>query len=415
MPTTRRVETLHSVDDIGEAQWSELTGAADIDADRRYLRFREHLEPGQNLLVTVRSSDALRGALHGALTTPATGLASNPFKLLGSEAMLRLDADGTDGGAEAVALRRRQRDLARGAAGQGAGDDEPNWQALARDIGSCFVVRGFDRSELFHAPDTDEAERERTARELVGGAQQAALAQGAGAVAFPFVPPGDHILTEALTAHGFRRGVVTGASSFVTDGCGSYEEYLGRLPSRRRRQYRSEEKRIEESGLLLREVNLIDQVDRISDLEAQTLAKHGGRPDPLTIARARTLLGSTMPDEVRVPAVEDDGRIIACALHLMGPRSSMFMAYGCDYAVEDRSTAYPWACFYRPVRTAIENGIGAVRLGLEGFEAKARRGAVVEPRVMWFWTPDAEALDRIGRLLELLQERNLPYLQKFAG
>ncbi|MEV5593645.1 GNAT family N-acetyltransferase [Streptomyces sp. NPDC052496] len=390
--------------------WDTLTQDLDIDADRGYLRFREYLEPGQNLVVTVRVSGTLRGALHGALTTARTGLASHPWKFIGSESVLRLAEDEPD----AEGARRAHRDLAGSGQAAPADDAEPIWRVLDRRFGSCYVIRGFDSSEVILDPGLDAAAAEHVTGQLVQEARSAALNHGAGAVVFPYVRPGDQLLRGVLAEQGFHSAVTTAASAFHLHGRTTFDAYLEGLPSRRRRRYRQEEQQLLTSGLSTGEIDLVANAERIAVLEAQTLAKHGGQPDPEAIRRARTVLAEALPDAVRVPAVHRDGRLIACALHLLGRRSSLFMAYGCDYDVADRGPSYPWSCFYHPIRTAIERGAETVRLGLEGFEAKAQRGATVEEREMWVWVPESAA-EQPGVLLDFLHARNTAYLRRFTS
>ena len=408
-----RPQALNSVTAVSEAEWITLTGTADIDSDHRYLRFREHLEPGENLLITTRTTEGLRGAAHGAMSTPASGLASNPWKLLGAPTALRLKEDDAEG----AALRREHFAVALAAADRRSLDrDESIWEALTRGLGPCFTVRGFDRSELILPPGVDGGERERTSAALVSAIQHEAVLCGAGSVVFPFVAPDERVLRGVLAECGFRSGVVTGVSQFTTKGCTSYDDYLARLTSRRRSRYRHEEQELRDSSLSLAEVRLHDHVERIASLEAQTVAKHGGRPDPAIIARSRALMARLMPDEVNVPAVaDDDGNLIACGLHLLGGRSVLAMAYGCDYGVDERSMSYPWTCFYHPIRSAVRNGLESVRLGFEAFEAKVIRGAEIEVRETWVWLPNSAALNRLGSLLEFLHGRNTEYFAGLVG
>ncbi|MFI0815767.1 GNAT family N-acetyltransferase [Streptomyces sp. NPDC021098] len=413
------MSVLRSVDEVGSAEWEELTREADIDSSRGFLQFREYLEPGESVLITARSAaGGLRGALRGVLAVPGSGLTSDPWKFLGSEAVLRLGEGEDEGKDRADSLRRAQRSLVHAAAGEpdAPGGAEPLWQVLTRGVGPCLVVREFDRSEVLCHPEAAPAESGDLVRKLVGAAQTEAVARGAGAVALPFVRPQDTALRAVLTEAGFRGGAMTGASEMRTGGCGDYEAFLDGLPSRRRRLYRLEERRLREApGLSAGEVDLVANVDRIAELEAATLVKHGGLADPEAIRRARIELAGRLPEAVRIPAVRKDGEIIACALHLHGRESVVFMTWGCDYGVEDRGASYPWAAFYYPIRTAIESGATTVRLGLEGFEAKARRGAVIEPRELWVWTPDTTALARLGDLLGLVDERNSAFLKRYTS
>ncbi|MFG2985021.1 peptidogalycan biosysnthesis protein [Streptomyces sp. NPDC048258] len=414
-------EILHTVEDIPSAEWNELTREEDIDSARGFLRFREYLEPGDGVLVAARRAGRLVGALRGVVAVPHSGLSSDPWKFVTSDAVLRLGEGPQEDPVSAAALRGLRDELVLGTAARTAapgttGTGAPLWQALTRQAGPCLVVREFDRSEVLADPGLDPAQRELVVAHLVRQAQISAAGHGAGAVAFPYVSPSDTVLRRVLAECGFRGGALTGASWIRTGGFTTYEEYLESLPSRRRRRYRQEEEQLRASGLAAGEVGLRENAGRIAVLEANTLVKHGGKPDAEAIRQARVALAGMLPEAVRIPAVRrDDGEIIACAMHLLGRKSVVFMTYGCDYSVEDRAGAYPWAAFYHPVRTAVESGVPAVRLGLEGFEAKARRGAVVEARELWVWTPDRGLRGRLGELLDLVGGRNTAHLGRFAA
>lgn len=408
-----RLNVQHSVDDVPVSEWAELTQDADLDFSRGFLQFREYLEPGESVLLAVRSAAQLRGALRGVMTVPESGLTSDPWKFVSTEAVLRLQAGEDE--AEATRLRRAQRDLVRAAAGRDADRDAPPWQLLAKEVGPCFVVREFDRSELICHPETDRAETERLTAYLIRSAQTMAADRGAGAVAFPYVNPGDDLLRGALAEAGFRGGALTGASWIDVHGCSSYDDFLTRLPSRRRRRYRLEEQKlVQAAGFKTGEVNLTDNAERVAVLEAQTLGKYGSQVDPEEIRQTRLELARRLPDAVRISAVERDGQMIACAMHLQGPKSVLCLSYGCDYGIQDRSMSYSWALFYHPIQLAIAGGADQVRLGLEGFDAKARRGAVVEARELWVWTPQEATLGRLGDLLDLVGARNTEYLAQFS-
>lgn len=409
-----QLSVLGSVDDLPAAEWDEMTQTADIDNSRGYLQFREYLEPGESVLLTIRSEGRLRGALRGVMTVPESGLTSDPWKFISSTAVLRLRDD--DGEAEATYLRGLQHQLVCAAAGERTDTDGPLWRMLTRGIGPCLVVREFERSELLCHPEASLAEVERLTADLIRAAQVAALDKGAGAIAFPFVSPRDGLLREALAEAGFRGGAMTGASRIDVQGCRSYEEFLARLPSRRRRRYRLEERRLLQTAeFSVGEIDLMENADRVAELEAQTLRKHGGAADPEAIRKSRVELAARLSGAVHISAVERDGRVIACAMHLKGTKSILALSYGCDYGVADRSTSYPWAFFYYPIQMAVAAGAGAVRFGLEGFEAKTRRGAVVEPRELWAWTPNAGTVKRLGDLLDMVDGRNTEYLARFGA
>ena len=397
------------IDAVDPAQWAELTRAADLDAAAGFLRFREYLEPGDSFLLVVRDGGRLRGALHGACSVPASGLSSDPWKFLAADAVLRLDGDPSD-----EDVRRSRAAIVRTLAGADGSGTAPLWSRLADRLGPCLVVREFDASRLVSDPDLTPAESSTVADTLVRAAQDLTVRRGAGALCFPYVETGNRVLRAVLADRGFRGGVMTAASRLSTAGFADHEAFLGSLPSRRRRIHRREEDQLRRAdGLHLSHLELADAVPRVAVLEANTLAKHGGTVAPETLHRARAEMLRCLPGAAFVPAVTRHGEPIACAVHLVGRRNLYFLAYGCDYTVEDRSHAYPWAAFYSPVRRAVAAGCDAVLLGLEGLEAKSRRGAAVEPRETWIWMPERAAFDGVTELLGLVTARTTAYLERF--
>ncbi|HEV2638664.1 MAG TPA: peptidogalycan biosysnthesis protein [Actinocrinis sp.] len=399
---------LNSVDEVPAADWERLTRRSDIDSSRGFLRFREYLEPGRDLLLTASAEGELAAALRAVIAVPGSGFTSDPWKFLGSTAVLRAEPGQDE--AELKALHETHAGLIRG----GDGEDGPLWQTLTRRFGPCFVVREFDRSELWYAPELDPAARARATETLIAAAQRVAIAQGAGTVAFPYVPVSDPLLREALTAAGFQHGTLTGACTIDTRGCADYADFLSRLPSRRRRMFRLEEQRLADAPDLDQgAVDLGANADRIAQLEVNTLLKYGGVADRDAIYEARIKLAEELPEAVRIAAVRRGGELIASAMHLVGRQSVVAMTYGADYGIEDRSSAYSWAIVYFPVRLAVEAKLDGVRMGFEGFRAKTVRGALVEPREMWLWTPDPAGRAELGELLGLVGARNDAYLSQY--
>lgn len=66
------IRVLRSVDEIPSADWEELTQEADIDSSRGFLQFREYLEPGDSVLITMGPEGRLRGALRGVMAVPGS-------------------------------------------------------------------------------------------------------------------------------------------------------------------------------------------------------------------------------------------------------------------------------------------------------------------------------------------------------
>jgi predicted N-acyltransferase len=390
---------------IGAAAWKQLNPSARLDHSHEYLCFRECVEPGAPVVATVDDASGLRGAVWGALTAPGSAMFSHPWKLLSDEQFLRAEPDEPGPRDEQVALVRA---IARGPAGQGGGLAGQ----LHKRIGDALVVRLFDTSELILRPDLSEEGRAEVADSLVAQLQERVAAGLAGAVAFPYVHPADHVLRAALARRGFRWGRVTATSVIELPPVRTYDELIASFSKSLRRRYLKEERALAASGLEVTTVSLADHLRRICELEAQTASAHGGTPDLDRTVEVRARMLQYLGAAVRVPAALADGQIVACGIDVTDASDYYGLVYGCDYSVPERSTAYMCIVFYEPIRYCIARGLRRLRMGFEAFEPKLLRGAVVTPRETWVWTPDEEVLDGLSALLEFLTARADSYVPR---
>ncbi|MDQ3402093.1 MAG: hypothetical protein M3548_01685 [Actinomycetota bacterium] len=393
-----RDQVSSGIETVPAESWDALAAEADIDLGRTYLRFREHLEPGDPVLL-LHNDDGPAAALHGSLVTDRTGLFSHPWKLLTSGQVLRATND-------ELARREAERDTLIDALTDETG---PAWQRLSRAVGATYVVRGYDSSELIARPGVDVA---RAADRLLALAQRQARTDGWGAVVLPFVREDDEPLREGLARAGFRSATITGVSDIPVSGASTVDEFVRALPSRRRYRYRKDFQALDATDHRRGELSLERDMDVIVEMEAGTMSGHGGSVDPAQLRAARRFLVENAPDLVRVPAVSDASGPFACGVHLVGRRSYLVLTFGADYRVrtEDSGGAYHWVTCHAPVEHCCATGLERVRLGFESFEAKAQRGAVVVPRQTWFWLPDSELFDRVAAIHDLVSGHTTEYL-----
>ncbi|ORT57361.1 GNAT family N-acetyltransferase [Streptomyces sp. CB03238] len=401
---------------IPPADWRIVAGDDRLDLAHPYLAFREHVEPGRPVALTLADQHGPAVAVHGALTTPSTALFSHPWKMLTSPQFLRAD----ERPAEAAALRAEHTALIEAVAGPatapGSGETPAPHLALSRALGEALVIRGFDSSEVIRRPDLPPAARLRASTDLIAAAQDAIRDGLAGAVVLPFVDPGDQELRQVLGARGFQQAELTAISLFDLSRHPSYDAFLASMPRDRRYRFRSEPRALETAGLRLETVRLDDTVERVTELEVATARKYGGTPRPDALLATRRAMAGLLGHAIRVPAVRrPDGTIIACGLHLADGQAYYALVYGCDYGDPERSTSYQCVNFYDPLRYALDNGIRRVRMGFEAFAPKLLRGARLVPRETWLWVPDRRRLEALGRLLRFLGERCGPYLAALAS
>lgn len=404
-----------SVTDVAERDWAELGGTHRVDSCHGYLHFREHVEPGRPVVVTAHDAQGLSGALHGAATTPGSGLFSHPWKLLTAPQFRRAEGDGEDGdGAAARAEHAARVGEVCGAAPPPASalqaDGVPGAGALTAALGEALVIRGFDTSQAQLRTEPDAEAARRTALALLRALQTSVREGAAGAVALPYVREDDAPLRAALTEAGFRSARLTATTEFEVPAGMSYEELLTGLSRRHRHRYRKEEREFGAAGLRLEHRELADVVQRVAELETSNTAKHGGRADREKVAAARTAMARLLGKRVRVPVAVRDERVLACGLHLADGGDYCVLLYGSDAeGAEQLSTAYPCLTFYEPLRHAAAHGGARVRFGFEGFGAKLIRGATLRARETWLWVPDPAELDAVHRLLRFLESRWTAY------
>jgi hypothetical protein len=386
------------VGDIPADDWRAL--ARGVDQSQAYLTYRERLEPGDPVLVVANDSTGPVAALHGSLTTPRTALFSHPWKMLSSDQFLRLSGE-ADADQEPARHHQRLLDELLDPAKSG----EPRWEGFATRIGEAIVLRGFDTSAALLRSGLSESTKLVAMLTLLRTLQGLVREGAAGAIALPFVHPGDALLRQALAETGFCAGVLTGASVFDLSGTRSYEDFVATLPGRRRYRYRKEQLAFASAGMTSRTVMLEDHLERLADLEANNLERYGGAPDRTRLAAVRAEMAKLLGPALRVPVAEIDGSIIACGIDLVDENSYLVLAYGCDYSVAEHRKTYPQLLCYEPIRFATSNGLTQVRLGFESFEAKLQRGARLETRQTWIWLPSPSAMRSLTRLLAFLSAR----------
>lgn len=399
-----------SIDSISREDWDRICRDRGPDLGHEYLKFREHLEPGEASVLTIRESQEIVGAAHGAWTTRSSGLFSDPWKLLTNEQFLRIGED--DDGER---LRDRHAALVTAVAPGTARGLVEGPELLSGAVGEAFTVRAYDASEVVVSPHLPAEKRRLACTEIVSSAQHMVQAEQTGAIVFPFVRPDDDLLRSVLRDAGFRSGTLTAASTFELGSFDTYEHYVARLPSRVRRHYGKGAQELRDERLTVDSVPLLPNVDRIAALEAQTAVKNGGQPDVDKLRSARSAMGELMPNGVRVAAARSEGGIVACAVHLDGPEGCCVLGYGCDYATDMRSVAYRYLMFEEPISRCVRNNVPAYRLGFEAFVPKRQRGARVARRETWLWVPNERQLESLGDLLAFMDERNSQYLEKFEA
>jgi predicted N-acyltransferase len=190
-------------------------------------------------------------------------------------------------------------------------------------------------------------------------------------------------------------------------GYASFDEFLGRFRSKRRREIRRERRRLTEAGFRVDPVPGTElteaEMDDVFRFYSSTCEKY---------MRGRQYLDRgffaeihrTMPERILAMLARDsDGKTVAGAFCLKKDDRLYGRYWGCD---EDVRFLHFETCFYRPIEYAIENGLSTMEPGAGG-DHKFVRG--FEPVTMysahWLLDPTvgavlAQAADHESRMVD---------------
>ncbi len=203
------------------------------------------------------------------------------------------------------------------------------------------------------------------------------------------------------------------------EGWRNFDEFLGALNHKKRKNIRHERARVERAGVVCE----IRHGDEIDDREWRTL--HGfylatfddkGNFPALTLAFFRHL-GRAMPRRVLAVLCRREGRLIAGALLLRSTTTLYGRYWG---SAEDVEGLHFEACYYQGIDYCLREGLQSFEPGAQG-EHKLARGFLPTRTHSFHWIADApfrsaiaDALARERRLLQDYGEELLehsPYRQ----
>jgi predicted N-acyltransferase len=167
-------------------------------------------------------------------------------------------------------------------------------------------------------------------------------------------------------------------------GYGCFDDFLGTLASRKRKQIRRERREAAASGFVLKTLRGHEITPRhwqaFHQFYRSTTDKKWGRSAYLT-PRFWPLLGEALGDAVVLMVAEQDGEPVAGALNLLG-RDAL---YGRNWgSLVDAPFLHFELCYYRAIDFAIENGVPRVEAGAQG-EHKIQRGYLPVPTYSAHW------------------------------
>jgi predicted N-acyltransferase len=182
-------------------------------------------------------------------------------------------------------------------------------------------------------------------------------------------------------------------------GYGSFDDFLGQLASRKRKQIKRERRDAAASGFVLKTLRGHEITARhwaaFHRFYQATTDKRWGRSAYLT-RRFWPLLGEYLGDRVVLMVAEQDGEPVAGALNLLGADALHGRNWG---AVVDAPFLHFELCYYRAIDFAIEHKLARVEAGAQG-EHKIQRGYLPVPTYSAHWIAHAGLRAAVAEFLE---------------
>lgn len=178
----------------------------------------------------------------------------------------------------------------------------------------------------------------------------------------------------------------------------SFEDFLARLASRKRKAVRKERAEALGDGLIIERLSGGDikeaHWDAFFDFYADTSSRKWGRP--YLNRRFFSLLGASMAERCLLVMAKRGRRYVAGALNLIGGDCLYGRYWG---SVEHHSCLHFEVCYYQAIEYAIEHGLARVEAGAQG-EHKLARGYMPTTTYSAHWIADQGLRRAIARYLQ---------------
>ena len=163
---------------------------------------------------------------------------------------------------------------------------------------------------------------------------------------------------------------------FRNDGYGSYDDFLSRLASRKRKALKRERRDALQDGIAIEWVTGGDLTEAHWDAFFAFYLDTGSRKwgTPYLNRRFFSLLSEKMADRILLVMARRAGRYIAGALNLIGSDRLYGRNWG---AIEDHPFLHFEVCYHQAIDYAIEHRLAVVEAGAQG-EHKLSRGYLPE-------------------------------------
>ena len=201
--------------------------------------------------------------------------------------------------------------------------------------------------------------------------------------------------------HGAQMGLMPRASQqfhWENRGYRSFDDFLGNLSSRKRKNIRKERARAQGFGGRIRMLTgdhiAPEHWDAVWDFYQDTGARKWGTP--YLTRRFFDLAHATLRDDILLILAERDGVPVAGAVNWIGRKALFGRYWGC---IEDHPCLHFELCYYQAMDFAIAQGLATVEAGAQG-EHKLARGYLPVTTHSLHWIADPGFARAIAEYLE---------------
>jgi predicted N-acyltransferase len=214
------------------------------------------------------------------------------------------------------------------------------------------------------------------ARELQAWAEET----GADILCFKEFPPQEERDVASLASLGYIRATSL-PSCHLELGWPTFDAYVGAMRTGYRRQLEQTLRQRERQGLSVRTVEDFGAAcESLFALYQQIMDRAPYQLERLNLRFFEGL--NDLGSETKAVLLEQEGRLGAAAILLVGPRVVTFLLAGIDYSIDRRCQAYPNVVI-ETVAEAIRCGATRLEMGQTSYDLKRRLGAVTESRGLY--------------------------------
>ena len=223
----------------------------------------------------------------------------------------------------------------------------------------------------------------------------------------------EQAVSDALLTHGIHQRRATQFHWF-NEGYRSFDEFLARFSSRKRKSLKRERRRVQEQGLSLQtlvgEEISAENWEQFHRFYQYTYAKRSGHGGYLT-REFFTQVAAGMGSQVIMVLAHEGANAMAAALYFRSADTLYGRYWGC---VQEFDCLHFEACYYRGIEYCIEQGISRFDPGAQG-EHKIQRGFRPVETFSNHWIADPGLSAAVGDFTRRELPHTKAYLQDAAS